>query len=264
MLRNQFTIVAAALAVLAGSAPAFAQHDGHKAPAQPKQHEHQPGHTDKPADAAKAPERVGDPYPFDTCPISGEKLGSMGEPFVKMYEGREIRFCCDGCPPRFEKDLAASMAKLDEKVLKDQTPLYPLKISVVTGKDLPTKPYEFVYGNRLVRLGAEAEKADFLEDPKRYLAALDNAVVRQQGHPYPLKTCPVSQDEFGGEMGDPVDLVLAGRLVRLCCKGCKKDVEADPAKFIAVIDAARERGQEEKLDHGERHQGDGKPHDHDR
>jgi len=225
MLRNQFTIVSAALAVLAGSAPAFAQHDGHKAPAQPKQHEHQPGHTDKPADAAKAPERVGDPYPFDTCPISGEKLGSMGEPFVKMYEGREIRFCCDGCPPRFEKDLAASMAKLDEKVVKDQTPLYPLKTSIVTGKDLPA------------------------------IAELDKAVVAEQGKNYPLTKCPVSGEAYGGDMGEPVDMVYAGRLIRVCCKMCKKDIEKDPAKFIAMADAAR-KGQHPGPD------GDRKPHGH--
>lgn len=255
MLRNQFTIVSAALAVLAGSAPAFAQHDGHKAPAQPKQHEHQPGHTDKPADAAKAPERVGDPYPFDTCPISGEKLGSMGEPFVKMYEGREVRFCCDGCPPRFEKDLAASMAKLDEKVVKDQTPLYPLKTSIVTGKDLPAKPYDFVYGNRLIRLGVEAEKAEFLKDPKRYIAELDKAVVAEQGRDYPLTKCPVSGEAYGGDMGEPVDMVYAGRLIRVCCKMCKKDIEKDPAKFIAMADAAR-KGQHPGPD------GDRKPHGH--
>jgi YHS domain-containing protein len=255
MLRNQFTIVSAALAVLAGSTPALAQHDGHKAPAQPKQLEHQPGHTDKPADAAKVPERIGDPYPFDTCPISGEKLGSMGEPFVKMYEGREIRFCCDGCPPRFEKDLAASMAKLDEKVGKDQTPLYPVKTSIVTGKDLPAKPYDFVYGNRLIRLGAEAEKAEFLKDPKRYIAELDKAVVAEQGKHYPLTKCPVSGEAYGGDMGEPVDMVYAGRLIRVCCKVCKKDIEKDPAKFIAMADAAR------KGEHPS-HNGDHKPHDH--
>lgn len=255
MFRNQFTIVSAALAVLAGSASALAQHDGHKAPAQPKQHDHQPGHADKPADTAKAPERAGDPYPFDTCPISGEKLGSMGEPFVKMYEGREVRFCCDGCPPRFEKDLAASMATLDEKIVKDQAPLYPLKTSLVTDKDLPAKPYEFVYGNRLVRLGAEAEKAEFLKDPKRYMAVLDKAVVAEQGKNYPLTKCPVSDEAYGGEMGEPVDLVYAGRLIRVCCKSCKKDIEKNPAKFIAIADAAR------KGEHPPGHDAS-KPHGH--
>lgn len=218
-------------------APALAQH-GHQDANQPKHH-------DEAAAPAKADQRVGDPYALDTCPITGKKLGSMGDPVVKLYDSREVRFCCSGCPEKFEKDKVANFTKIDEKIIKDQAPLYPLKTSVVTGKDLPATPFEFVYGNRLIRLGAEGEKADFLKDPKKYLGTLDKAVVEQQGKDYALKTCPVSKEEFGGDMGEPVDLVIAGRLVRLCCKACKKDVEKDPAKFVAIVDAAQ-RGKKTK------------------
>lgn len=218
------------LLTLAG-APALAQH-GH-------QDANQPRHHDEAAAPAKSDQRVGDPYALDTCPITGKVLGSMGDPAVKIYDGREVRFCCAGCPAKFEKDQATNFTKIDEKIIKDQAPLYPLKTSVVTGKDLPAQPYEFVSGNRLIRLGFESEKTDFLKDPKKHLATLDKAVVEQQGKDYALKACPVSKEEFGGDMGEPVDLVIAGRLVRLCCEACKKDVEKDPAKFVAIVDAAQ-------------------------
>ncbi|MFN7022051.1 MAG: hypothetical protein ACK4WH_12090 [Phycisphaerales bacterium] len=132
----------AALAALSLSAgTALAQHEHHdQAPAKADQ----PKHEEKPAHRAKADERIGDPYPLDTCPITGKKLGAMGDPVTKLYDGREVRFCCPACPVKFEKDLKASVATLDEKIIKDQTPLYPLKTSVVTGKDLPAKPFEFV------------------------------------------------------------------------------------------------------------------------
>ncbi|HSP42915.1 MAG TPA: hypothetical protein VLO11_08595, partial [Luteolibacter sp.] len=42
------------------------------------------------------------PYPLETCLVSGEKLGSMGEPVVIQHEGREIKFCCDSCVPKFK------------------------------------------------------------------------------------------------------------------------------------------------------------------
>lgn len=219
--------------------------------AQPAGHDHQHG-TPAKADApqpdkdqkpekAAAEKRVGDPYPLSTCPITGEQLGSMGEAVVKLYEGREVRFCCKSCPPKFEKDLAKSLETLDAAIIKDQGPIYPLTTSVVTGKDLPAspaKPYEFVYGNRLIRLGAESEKTDFLKDPKKYLGKLDEAVIAAQGKDYPLKTCPVSKEDLGG-MGEPVNVVVAGRLVRLCCNGCKKDLMKDPLKYIAAVDAAK-------------------------
>jgi len=51
-------------------------------------------------------------YPLDTCVVSGEKLGSMGEPFIITHEGTEVRFCCDSCVPEFKKDPAKYLAKL--------------------------------------------------------------------------------------------------------------------------------------------------------
>ncbi len=237
---HSFSLSSALFAALA-AAPGLAQ------PADHDQGQQAPAKADGPQSDAKPAakeNRVGDPYPLGVCPITGERLGSMGEPVVKVYEsagGREVRFCCKSCPPKFEKDLAASFTKLDEQIIKDQGPIYPLKTSVVTGKDLPAspaKPFEFVYGNRLIRLGTENEKVDFLKDPKKYLADLDKAVVEAQGKDYPLKTCPVSKEELGG-MGEPVNAVVAGRLVRLCCNGCKKDLLKDPLKYIATVDAAK-------------------------
>lgn len=183
---------------------------------------------------------VGDPYPFATCPISGKDAGSMGDAVIKVYDGQEVRFCCAMCPPKFEKGLAASLAKLDTKIMDDQRPLYPITSSIVTGVTLPASPYEFVYGNRLIRLAAESEKAAFLADPTTFMAALNTAVIAAQGPTYTLGTCPVSDEALDDPMmGKPVDVVVAGRLVRLCCNKCKKDVEANPAKYIALVDAAR-------------------------
>lgn len=182
--------------------------------------------------------RIGDPYPLSTCPVSTGKLGSMGEPVVKLYEGREVRFCCGSCPPKFEKDLTKNLDKLDSAIVKDQAPLYPIQSSVVSGKKLPEKPIDWVYNNRLARLADETEKAEFLKDPKKYMASLDRSVVEKQGTDYPLTTCPVSKDELG-DKSETRDLVIAGRLIRLCCAGCVKDVLKEPAKYIAVIDAAR-------------------------
>ena len=53
------------------------------------------------------------PYPLDVCIVSGEKLGSMGEPITIVHEGQEIKFCCDSCPPKFKKDPAKYLGKLE-------------------------------------------------------------------------------------------------------------------------------------------------------
>jgi YHS domain-containing protein len=49
-----------------------------------------------------------------------------------------------------------------------------------------------------------------------------------------LTTCPVSGDKLG-EMGKPLVFVYQGQEIKLCCGGCKKDFDKDPAKYIKKI-----------------------------
>jgi YHS domain-containing protein len=52
-----------------------------------------------------------------------------------------------------------------------------------------------------------------------------------------LTTCPVSGDKLG-EMGKPLIFTYQDQEVKLCCKGCKKDFDKDPAQYLAKIRAA--------------------------
>lgn len=65
----------------------------------------------------------------------------------------------------------------------------------------------------------------------------DKDVVREQKPAYPLKTCVISGHELGKD-GEPVDHVVSGRLVRLCCADCVAPVQKDPATAFRKIDAA--------------------------
>jgi hypothetical protein len=71
----------------------------------------------------------------------------------------------------------------------------------------------------------------------------DAAWLAQAKAAYPLKICVVSEEEIGGSMGDGIDYVYqqAGkpdRLVRFCCKDCRKDFDKEPAKYLKLIDEA--------------------------
>jgi YHS domain-containing protein len=39
-----------------------------------------------------------------TCPVSGEKLGEMGDAYVFTYQGQEVKLCCKSCKKKFDKD----------------------------------------------------------------------------------------------------------------------------------------------------------------
>ena len=52
-----------------------------------------------------------------------------------------------------------------------------------------------------------------------------------------LKVCPVSHEELGS-MGPPLKVSRGGKSTFLCCKGCLKEVRADPDKFLGASAAA--------------------------
>lgn len=64
--------------------------------------------------------------------------------------------------------------------------------------------------------------------------------------PYPLKTCVVSDEKFGGDMGDPYVFIHEGRQVKLCCKGCLDDFKKDSAKYVKKMEAAEKKGAPKK------------------
>lgn len=70
--------------------------------------------------------------------------------------------------------------------------------------------------------------------------------LRAEGQPaapaYPLTTCVVSGEPLG-DMGKPVDYIhkeegKPDRLVKFCCKMCGSSFKRNPAKYLAILDAA--------------------------
>ena len=54
------------------------------------------------------------PYPLKTCIVSGEELGSMGKPVVKVHKGQEVKFCCKHCIKDFDSDPDGHVKKMQE------------------------------------------------------------------------------------------------------------------------------------------------------
>jgi hypothetical protein len=58
--------------------------------------------------------------------------------------------------------------------------------------------------------------------------------------PYPLKTCVVSGEQLGG-MGESYVFTNDNREIKLCCKGCIKEFEKNPKKYLKKLDAAEKK-----------------------
>lgn len=189
--------------------------------------------------ATSQPAAVSFPYPIDTCVVSGEKLGSMGDPVTLLHEGREIKLCCNGCVKEFEAEPAKVIKKLDQAVVEAQLMHYPIDTCIVAGGKLGSMgdPVNLVYNNRLVRFCCAGCEPGFKDDPAKYFQALDKKIIEQQTKTYPLTTCVVAGADLGS-MGDPIAYVFGNRLFRFCCASCIKKFEAEPGKYMAKIDKA--------------------------
>jgi hypothetical protein len=53
-------------------------------------------------------------YPLEVCIVSGEPLGSMGEPVTIVHEGRQIKFCCAECLPAFNENPEKYLGQLPQ------------------------------------------------------------------------------------------------------------------------------------------------------
>lgn len=128
--------------------------------------------------AAAAAKTEVKPYPLSTCLITGAKLGSMGKPYVITAPGREIKFCCQGCVPEYEKNPADFLKKLEtaEKQAAKKNP-YPLTTCLVREEKLGSmgEAYTFVYEDKEIKLCCSGCLSAFKKDPAKYLKKLELA-----------------------------------------------------------------------------------------
>ena len=143
-----------------------------------------------------------------------------------------------GTPPAKQLSPAEQEAAAKAEVIRDQSASYPLDGCVISGEKFSAESpaVDVVAAGRLVRVCCKKCAAKVEKEPSASIAKIDEAVIAQQKELWPLKACPVSGEPYGGEMGEPLDMVVGTRYVKLCCGGCKKGVNKDPRGFIAKLD----------------------------
>lgn len=178
-----------------------------------------------------------DSYYLGTCAACGSVLGSRGEAVDAVHEHRRLRLCSAACLARFRADPESVIAHADRVMIADQSPHYPLATSIVSGRPLGDSPTEFIWGNRLFRVADASERDRVLADPARFIRLLDKEVLRAQAPAYGMPSkCPVQGDILPG---DPIiDIVVANRMVRVCCGRCVRVVRERPYQYLAMVDYA--------------------------
>lgn len=208
-----------------------------------------------------APPKKPEPASQKTCPVSGNKLGAMGDPVTVESNGRKILLCCPGCVKKFKADPDTYIKKVDAEInaatpAKTPVPAPAPKAEQTTcpvsGDKLGGDMGEAVlveHNGRTVKLCCKDCVAKFKADPETYIKKVD-AEIASATAAMPVKTpmptpapkadqttCPVSGDKLGGDMGAPVTVEHNGRTIKLCCKDCVAKFKADPDTYIKKVDA---------------------------
>src|ERR1051326_6275458 len=98
--------------------------------------------------------------------------------------------------------------------------------------------------NSIQKLSATILLASFFAAPLAGVAADSKSDKKaEKAKPYPLKTCVVSDEKLGGDMGEPYVFTHEGRQIKLCCKSCLKDFKKDTAKYMKKIELAEKKEQ---------------------
>lgn len=139
---------------------------------------------------------------------------------------------------RFQQTFHVTLSAEEQAIARQRT-------CPVSGKVLGSmgRPVKVRVGDRDVYVCCAGCTGAVESDPERYLAILDAA------NPLPAqateadaeaiaaqRTCPVMDEELGS-MGVPWKVYVEGRPVFLCCRGCIKFIERDPARYLAKLPA---------------------------
>lgn len=105
----------------------------------------------------------------EICPISGQKLGSMGDP-IEVQVGEEIVFlCCEGCMK--QKIKPEHWATIHANFAKAQ------RICPVMKHDLPKKPKWTIVGGQIIYVCCPPCTEKIAAEPEKYLRAVDDLYI---------------------------------------------------------------------------------------
>lgn len=122
------------------------------------------------------------PYPLDICLVSGEGLKEMGEPYLFVFEGREIKLCCKPCIKDFKKEPAKYIALVEAAEKKPpqeakKAKPYRLKTCLVSDEPLGSMgdPYVFIHEDREIKLCCKGCLSTFKKETAKLITKLEKA-----------------------------------------------------------------------------------------
>ena len=158
------------------------------------------------------------------CPVlQKNRLGSMGAPVKVDIEGQPVFLCCGSCEEKARADRKRTLETVER--LKADRRRRPESLP-------PSPPPEPPASGEEAEIRAELDR----------LPREDRLLAEAQ------KYCPATGERLGS-MGVPVKEEVKGQVVFLCCKRCRKDIQANPDKMLERVKELKARARTEGHKH---------------
>jgi hypothetical protein len=179
-------------------------------------------------------------YPFTTCIATGQQLPPKPVDYVK--NGRLFRLADEASKAAVDANLAAFTKKIEDAVIAQQKPTYPLQTSAVSDKPLGVTPTTHVFGTRLILLADPTEVPTFEANPAAAVQKLDKAYIDAQFPTYPYKIDPVTKEKLADlatSGKQPVKFLWGNKLILFTDAKNASEFQRTPEVYMAVLAAGR-------------------------
>lgn len=178
-------------------------------------------------------------YPLKNCPVSGEPLGSMGEPKQIVVGNHLVKLCCGHCTDKAEAKKAEIWTKIQTEAYAAQKATYSLKKCPISGDDMVKgDEVDVMIGTTLVRTCCSDCIDEIKKEPAKAMAKITAALAAGTKPAEGKATEPrKGEDKKDGktDKGDKKDAAPAaseccgtGEKSGGCCEGEK--AKEEPAK----------------------------------
>ncbi len=170
------------------------------------------------------------------CPIMEQPVNATKKSTV--VNGRQVFVCCPPCIPKIQADIDGSLAKVnsynaafiakERQITSDKIHASAQAICPVTGNELGSmgEPVKVKVGEEVAFLCSK-ECVDQKIKAEHWMTIQTNLAAAQ-------KICPVMQQPINATKKSTI---VNGRKIFVCCPPCIAKIEADPATYVAKLDA---------------------------
>ena len=166
------------------------------------------------------------------CPVTKQPMGSMGTPVKVDVDGRPIFICCKGCEKKLLDSPGKYLANLadTEPEEESQEDISQMDLPSIGAPEMVTEMEvpEMETPQETEAPEASDDEANQIAEALAKLSPADRTLAEKQ------KKCPVADMPLGS-MGTPIKVDVDGRPVFICCEGCREDLLAEPAKYLAAL-----------------------------